>query len=135
MNEMFETPDGKQSSALSATALQGAASVAFLAVAFLAWATVASAQDAKPVKGDKALGEYLSNTCTGCHQISGESKAGVPPIVGWPEDQFIAVMETYKDKVRENKVMQTIAAGLSKEDLAGLAAYYASIKPAKGAGQ
>ena len=116
--------------ALSALALQGAAGAAFLA-----WATVAAAQDAKPVKGHKALGEYLSNTCTGCHQISGESKAGVPPIVGWPEDQFIAVMETYKDKVRENKVMQTIAAGLSKEDLAGLAAYYASIKPAKGTAQ
>ena len=130
MNEMFEAPKGRRMNALSALALQGAAGAAFLA-----WATVAAAQDAKPVKGDKALGEYLSNTCTGCHQISGESKAGVPPIVGWPEDQFIAVMETYKDKVRENKVMQTIAAGLSKEDLAGLAAYYASIKPAKGTAQ
>ena len=103
------------------------------AVLYASLAASAVAAGAKSASGDKALGEYLSNTCVACHQLSGRSTAGVPPIVGWPEDQFIAVMETYKDKVRDNKVMQTVAAGLSKEDLAGLAAYFAGIKPVKGA--
>lgn len=97
----------------------------------LAGTQLARAQDTSAIKGDRALGEYLSNTCVACHQLSGVAKAGVPPIMGWPEDQFIAVMRSYKEKVRDNDVMQTIAAGLSAEDLAGLAAFFGSIKPAK----
>jgi cytochrome c553 len=111
------------------------ARIRLLAMSALLIAWPAQAQKAPVVNGDKALGEYLSNTCTGCHQISGQAQAGVPAITGWPEDQFIAVMESYKAKHRENKVMQTIAAGLSAADLAGLAAYYASIKPARQTGK
>lgn len=114
---------------------QAAAHMRTLAVAtFMSTALGAGAlaQDgASKIKGDKALGEYLSSTCVSCHQLSGQVKAGVPAIVGWPADQFVAVMETYKDKVRDNKVMQTIAAGLSKEDIASLAVYFGSLKPAK----
>ncbi|MGE3643126.1 MAG: cytochrome c [Beijerinckiaceae bacterium] len=104
--------------------------VLYLAGALLASACGAFADQPKAVKGDKALGEYLSSTCVTCHQISGKSTAGVPPIVGWDEESFVAVMKSYKDKIRENKVMQTLTAPLSDEDIAGLAAYFASIKPA-----
>lgn len=77
---------------------------------------------------DVAFGEYLSGECTTCHRRDGQNK-GIPSIVGWPEQQFLAAMMSYKAKQRTNPVMQTIAARLSDHDLAALAAYYASLKP------
>lgn len=80
--------------------------------------------------GDIALGEYLSSTCVTCHQKSGHVTGGVPAIVGWPEDQFVAVMSAYKNRERDNEVMRSIASSLSAEDVAALAAYFGSLKPA-----
>jgi cytochrome c553 len=84
---------------------------------------------AKLPKGDKAFGEYLSSECVTCHQLSGKVVGGVPAIIGWPEDQFVAVMLSYKNKDRPNAVMQTIAGKFSEEELAALAAYFSSVKP------
>ncbi len=80
--------------------------------------------------GDRALGEYLSSECVTCHRPGGES-GGIPAIIGWPEDSFVAVMNAYKLKQRPNPVMRTIAGRLSDEEIAALAAYFGSIKPAK----
>lgn len=77
--------------------------------------------------GDRALGEYLSSECTSCHQLSGRSTGGIPPIVGWPEERFVAALEAYGRKERQNQVMQTIAARLSRDDMASLAAYFGSL--------
>ncbi|MDP3321892.1 MAG: sulfide dehydrogenase, partial [Bosea sp. (in: a-proteobacteria)] len=74
--------------------------------------------------GDKALGEYLSSECTACHQTSGRQVGGIPAIVGHPADQFIALMDAYRTRQRDNVVMQTIAARLTEEELLALAAYY-----------
>ncbi len=79
--------------------------------------------------GDRALGQYLSSECVTCHQISGRFD-GIPPIVGLPEDSFVAIMKEYKNKHRENPVMQTIAGRLSVEEIAALAAYFGSLKAA-----
>jgi cytochrome c553 len=81
--------------------------------------------------GDRALGEYLSSECAACHQTSGRQVGGIPAIVGYPADQFIALMEAYRDKHRENQVMRTIAGRLTREELLALAAYYENLKPAK----
>lgn len=78
-------------------------------------------------KGDKAFGEYLSGTCTTCHQVTGRSVGGVPPILAWPEDQFAAVMKSYRAKDRDNQVMQAIAGRLSDEEIYALAAYFGSL--------
>ena len=79
--------------------------------------------------GDPALGAYLASECTACHQLSGRSTGGIPPIVGWPEQQFVAALDSYGRKQRENPVMQTIAARLSPEEMAALAAYFGSLQP------
>jgi cytochrome c553 len=79
--------------------------------------------------GDKALGEYLSAECTSCHQNSGRQVGGIPAIIGHPAEQFVALMNAYREKQRENQVMQAIAARLSSEEIAALAAYYESLKP------
>ncbi len=98
----------------------GATSMALLVV------TAASA-----TAGDAALGQYLSSECTTCHQTSGRATGGIPPIVGWPEDRFVAVLNSYRTRSRENAAMQAIAARLSDEDVAALAAYFSRLPPSK----
>lgn len=78
--------------------------------------------------GDRELGQYLSSECVTCHRASGQNAQGIPKISGWPEDQFIAVMNAYKDKQRDNPVMQTIAGRLEAGDIAALAAYFRTQK-------
>lgn len=79
--------------------------------------------------GDKALGEYLSAECTSCHQTSGRQVGGIPAIVGHPAEQFVALMDSYRLRQRQNQVMQAIAARLSAEEIAALAAYYEGLNP------
>jgi cytochrome c len=76
---------------------------------------------------DLALGRHLAGECVTCHPRDGRN-AGIPPIVGWPADQFIAVLKSYKAKERASPVMQSIAAGLSEDEMAALAAYFEGLK-------
>ena len=82
-------------------------------------------------KGDRELGEYLANQCTTCHQVSGKSVGGIPPIVGWPEDQFVAVIQSYKEGVRDNETMRTISHRFTNEEIEALASYFGALTPAK----
>ena len=81
---------------------------------------------AQGLKGDRAFGEYLSGECVTCHQMSGGFD-GIPPIVGWPAESFVEIMNEYRHKKRANPVMQTIAARLSDDELSALAAYFGSL--------
>lgn len=101
-----------------------------LAVALLAAPGFAQAAASAEIKGDRELGAHLSSQCTTCHQLSGRSVGGVPSIVAWPEEQFIAVINSYKEGQRDNETMRTISHSLSLEEIAALAAYFGSIKPA-----
>jgi cytochrome c len=83
-----------------------------------------AAVSAGSASGDKELGAYLSSECVACHQPSGLQVGGVPPIVGWPGDQFIAVMKAYRDGDRENPVMRNVVGRLSDEEIAALAAHF-----------
>lgn len=98
-----------------------------LAAGTLAFASATSKHAVPSKKGDKDLGEYLSAECVTCHQKSGAYK-GIPPIVGWPDEVFIEIMNAYKAKERDNQVMQTIAVKLSDEEIAALAAYFGSLQ-------
>lgn len=98
------------------------------------WVTTLAALSMLPAtmlhaSGDRALGQYLSSECVTCHQLSGKYD-GIPPIVGWPETSFVQIMNEYRNKDRENPVMQTIANRLSPEEIAALAAYFGSLKAA-----
>ncbi len=78
--------------------------------------------------GDPAFGEYLSAECTTCHRRDGAS-AGIPAIVGWPQEDFVAAMNAYRRRLRPHPVMQMMAGRLSDEEIAALAAYYAQAGP------
>ncbi|WP_168199178.1 c-type cytochrome [Pseudorhodobacter turbinis] len=77
--------------------------------------------------GDPEYGAYLSAECATCHQRDG-SFDGIPSITNWPEEDFMAAMFAYRAKQRPHPVMQMLAARLSDEEIAALAAYYATIK-------
>lgn len=78
------------------------------------------------LKGDPEYGEYLSGECTTCHQASGEND-GIPSIVHWPESDFVNAMHAYKSKKRAHPVMQMMAERLNAEEIAALAAYFATV--------
>lgn len=101
---------------------------ASLTVAIIMAAVTGALAQARP-GGDRALGEYLAAECLGCHQLSGRSEAGIPPIIAWPDAQFVAVLRSYRLRERDNPIMQTIAGRLSDDEMAALAAYFGSLAP------
>lgn len=77
------------------------------------------------IDGDPAFGEYLAGECVTCHQQSGEG-ASIPPIRGLPADYTVQALVEYKLGARDNNVMKLMAARLGDEEIAALAAYFAS---------
>ncbi len=77
------------------------------------------------IEGDAEYGEYLSSECSTCHKRDG-SDDGIPSILNWPEEDFVAAMHEYKSRLRPHPVMQMMAGRLSNEEIAALAAYYAT---------
>ena len=81
---------------------------------------------AAALQGDPEYGQYLSGECVTCHSSSGADK-GIPAIIGWPKENFIDALYQYKQELRENPVMRTVAKRLGDEEMAALAAYFGSL--------
>jgi cytochrome c len=79
------------------------------------------------IEGDPEYGEYLSSECSTCHQRDG-SDQGIPTITQWPPEDFVAAMHAYKEKLRPHPVMQMMAGRLSNDEIAALAAYFATLE-------
>ncbi|KPP83705.1 MAG: diheme cytochrome c [Rhodobacteraceae bacterium HLUCCA08] len=79
------------------------------------------------IVGDPAYGEFLASECTSCHQASG-TDSGIPSITNWPVDTFVIAMHAYKNGRRTHQVMNMMAGRLSDEEIAALAAYFATIE-------
>jgi cytochrome c553 len=78
--------------------------------------------------GDAKAGKAKAASCAGCHGANGEGKAPNPALAGKAEDQMLQALKDYKSGKRTNAVMKTFATPLSDQDMANLAAYYASLK-------
>ena len=76
------------------------------------------------IEGDLAYGEYLSSECTACHLSEGGD--GIPSIAGVAPSVFIMGLTAYRSEEREHPVMNMVAARLGDEEIAALAAYFAS---------
>lgn len=76
--------------------------------------------------GDVAYGEYLSSQCVTCHR-SGASAGSIPPIAGLPPSAFVDALLAYKSGERDNQVMRNVTSALGLEEIAALAAYFATI--------
>jgi cytochrome c553 len=81
--------------------------------------------------GDAAHGYARAQMCVGCHGIADYRTAfpdvyPVPRIGGQQEAYIIKALQDYKAGTRKHPSMRAIAATLSDQDLADLAAYYAN---------
>ena len=80
--------------------------------------------------GDAAKGRDKTQMCQGCHGIDGWRTAypevySVPRIGGQHEAYLVRALQGYKSGERSHPSMRAIAASLSDQDMADLAAYYA----------
>ena len=90
---------------------------------FLAGAAVAQEFPA----GDPARGETLVGKCRTCHGSDGIAKLVVAPhIAGEPEAYLAAQLAAFRDGARRNEMMSVVVKDLSDQDIADLAAWYAS---------
>jgi len=84
--------------------------------------------------GSAAAGEGKSAMCAGCHAADGNSVVNLFPKLAGQHAGYIAKqLGEFKSGKREDATMQGMAAALSEEDMADLAAFYSSKTAAAGA--
>jgi cytochrome c553 len=98
-----------------------------LASAALALSPIAS--PAADISGEPDAGRAKSSMCAGCHNIPGYKTAfptvyHVPKIDGQHAAYIVSALRAYKSGERRHPSMRAIAAGLSDQDMADLAAFY-----------
>ena len=76
---------------------------------------------------DIELGRYLSSECMTCHGTA-KADSTIPIIFGLGETHFVEVIKAYRAKALPNPVMQNIASRLNDDDIAALAAFFATAK-------
>lgn len=107
-----------------------------LAAAVAIVAPLAAAQDAPPVPlvidGDADNGRELAYTCSGCHAIPTAVNAyptyHVPKLGGQNVDYLEVALQGYRAGRRAHPTMHAQAAQMSDQDIADLAAYFASLE-------
>ena len=79
--------------------------------------------------GDPVRGEELSIDCADCHGADGKGDEDNPPIAGLDEAKHFEMLKAYKsgELVDEEEVMLMFTEELSDQELADLAAYYATL--------
>ncbi len=79
--------------------------------------------------GDIAAGETKSAVCMACHGPGGNSaNPEWPSLAGQHEQYIVKQLNNFKAQERHNDLMAPMAAPLSEQDMADLAAYYSSQK-------
>jgi sulfide dehydrogenase cytochrome subunit len=79
--------------------------------------------------GDPARGQELSVDCADCHGEDGKGDEDNPAIAGLDAAEHLAMLKAYKsgERVDEEEVMLMFTEELSEQDMADLAAYYATL--------
>jgi cytochrome c553 len=94
-------------------------------IALSALAIVTSAQAA----GDPAAGRKAAVQCQACHGLDGKAKIPEAPNLAGQTEQYLAkALGDYRTGARQNEMMTLVAPKLSDQDIADLAAYYASLE-------
>lgn len=77
--------------------------------------------------GDAAAGEAKSVTCLACHGPGGNSLVPIwPKLAGQHQSYILKQLNAFKSGERKNDLMTPMAAPLSEQDMADLAAYFSS---------
>jgi cytochrome c553 len=90
---------------------------------------LAVAAQTPPAPGDPNKGRQKVAMCQGCHGIPGWRTAfpevyRVPKLSGQNPQYIVAALKQYKSGDRSHPSMKAIAASLTDDDMANLAAYY-----------
>jgi len=85
--------------------------------------------------GDPVAGKDKSLLCQGCHGEAGISMEGLVPSLAGQYGKYIAKeLRNYQAGTRSHQIMNAMAATISDDDLADIAAYFASRTKMKGNG-
>lgn len=83
---------------------------------------------------DIEAGKVKSAMCIGCHGMNGISMVpSYPNLAGQKADYLVSALKAYKSQERKGgqaAMMYGMVAALTDEDVANLAAYFASLNPA-----
>jgi cytochrome c553 len=90
-----------------------------------------AAVPAKAAEGNAEAGKKKDSMCQGCHGIPDYRTAfpavySVPKIGGQHAAYIVKALQEYKSGARGHPTMKAIAATLSEQDMADLAAFYSS---------
>jgi cytochrome c553 len=83
--------------------------------------------------GSAEAGKLKRQMCEGCHGIPGYRTAypvvyHVPKLGGQDASYIVKALQDYRSGARKHPSMDAVAGSLSEQDMADLAAYYASAK-------
>ena len=90
-----------------------------------------AAETQTPPAGNADAGRHKSSMCLGCHNIPGYKTAfpsvySVPKLDGQHAAYIVSALRAYKSGERRHPSMRAVAASLSDQDMADLAAFYSS---------
>jgi cytochrome c553 len=105
-------------------------------VASLIFSSLLCSAHAQDVKANAQAGEKKAAMCMGCHSIPGYQASfpevhHVPKLAGQNAKYMQAALAAYKSADRKHPTMRAVAAPLSDQDMADLAAYYESLPKEK----
>ncbi|MBW6507852.1 MAG: hypothetical protein K0B00_14070 [Rhodobacteraceae bacterium] len=86
-------------------------------------------------RGDRDWGEWLAGECLACHGPHAVAGAGIPPLAPLGPMAFASALEEYRRHLRADPGMRLLASRLAPDEVAALAAYFASLPPEVGAGR
>ena len=82
--------------------------------------------------GNAEAGKNKAQTCMGCHGTHGYSNVyptyHVPKLGGQHADYIVASLKAYASQQRSHRTMHANAESLSDQDMADIAAYFASFE-------
>ena len=88
---------------------------------------LAMSLSAPALAGDPAAGQQKSTVCAACHGPDGNSPVAMNPrIAGQYADYLVQALTEYRSGARQNAIMAGMAAALTDEDIADLAAWFSS---------
>lgn len=98
-------------------------------ILFAAGLAAALVQPVVAAEGSAAAGKAKNSMCIGCHAIPGYKSSfptvyQVPMIKGQSARYIEAALQAYRKGDRSHPTMRGIAASLTDQDIADLAAYY-----------
>jgi len=78
-------------------------------------------------QGDAAAGQAKSALCATCHAADGNSQIAMnPKLAGQSAKYLLKQLQDYKSGARQNPTMSAMVASLSDQDMADIAAWFAS---------